>query len=777
MRRAQIDEGSQIHRNLAGNPAFLAASPGTQVFRTNWCQYPNMEASSGFNTVRTNLCTNPRGVFTFPGYGSDNNQTVTPNVTISGHPEGITIASRVEYSNATNPGVVIMIPATSGTLYAISCWVYHETIAATPGSAALAQAGVTSDPNAPAIVQGVWQRHTWIRTSTSTNHYGFRVSGQAGTGSFLITGITIEAAPAGGSFTSVGSFFDGATEASGDFTYAWSGAANASTSIQRAPNVQGWAAASLAVIYQSSSGPAIGTKTQAVVTKGSSGDGTFVADVTVVAGTSYTMSAWVKITDVVSNLSGSLRWKDTAQTIIGTDYSVNVQASLVVGEYRRVSITGVAPVGATRLQAMWRIYATHTPTTFYVDGVLISDHPIDFPYFDGATAAAGDFTYWWAGTANTSASYQRVKLVNALSASRNGSALDSRFSVWESTAEDGKKTAKWLSPAGTTNSTWRVATINASSVGWSPQSVKAGGQYTLFLRYRGSGWGAGQTVSIMIADGGSQNQVINYGAPAPVLNTTGWVEYRRTFTALRDATFSSTIYMSLPLVPQTTTDGVFEIRDWALYEGEYTGDLIIGSNPFSKWEGVAHQSPSIGYPQQLLDIAGKPILDYSAAGTYTLDNSFGNTEGRTFYTVVESLAELSAGLDIILQYGDNALNDTVANTYINLRFDTDSVSPNGTNGLFLRRTGGFGVNRPATSARHVSAWGIQSSGFLYQGVDGAIPTVDNTAMNLSHQKLYIASNNATHTHIRTIGYRGVHNDATRLAISRYLGNKYGAAIA
>ena len=193
-----------------------------------------------YETVRTNLNTNPRGVGTFTDYNGPTQQTITANVSISGagapaNPDGILTANRVAYTAAGgNPGIMVYGTQTVGTVYSMSAWVYHETVAG--GTQAFAEKGVLSQPSPPAIVQGTWQKVSWLAyTATQTFGFGFRVTGQTGSGSFLITGITVE-----GNATITPAFFDGNTAASGDFTYSWTGTANASSSIMKGLKVAGW---------------------------------------------------------------------------------------------------------------------------------------------------------------------------------------------------------------------------------------------------------------------------------------------------------------------------------------------------------------------------------------------------------------------------------------------------------------------------------------------------------------------------------------------------------
>jgi hypothetical protein len=178
----------------------------------------------------------------------------------------------------------------------------------------------------------------------------------------------------------------------------------------------------------------------------------------------------------------------------------------------------------------------------------------------------------------------------------------------------------------------------------------------------------------------------------------------------------------------------------------------------------------------LLDIAGKPLLDYSTSGTYTLDDSFGVTEGRTIYTVYQNLQDIpDANVYTIASYGNTAQTDTVPNTYLTLRQE----QANGAMNLIkTRKTGGGGPNNQTISiGAHVTAWGMNADGTLFTQSDNGVEATDPQVMSVLHQKITVWADTAFHKHHRTIMYRGKHDAATRQAVSRYLGNKYGANVA
>lgn len=497
----------------------------------------------------------------------------------------------------------------------------------------------------------------------------------------------------------------------------------------------------------------------------------------------YTFSSWLR-----SSASGKTHaliqvyWKDAATNWISTSQPAPV--ALTAGAWTRLSLIATAPAGAVSVGmvtdvdngSFWLAGDTLDGT-----GLLIEPGAVLNPFFCGSTPTLGDFVHSWLSTVNNSASEMRAPMVSTVSASRsNGVGYEnSRFFCLSSAAEDGKKTAKWLSPAGTPNSQWRIAQINGNSVvGWSSAPVKAGGRYTIFMRYRVSGWGASQTFTVMIADGTSLNQVIGNDTALP-LNASGWQEYRRTFTALQNATTASVIYITLPSTPQPTTDGIFEMREWFLVEGEYTGDFIDGTKPLSKWDGVANGSTSVGYPPQLLDLAGKPALDLFSSGTSLNSGGVaipvGATDARTIYLCYEAWDTtlnypnfgyygLSGSKGITFQTGP------IGNGNLFPRFDF----PGGSSNLGVTYVNG------RRTARHVVSMAFPTGlASITSCLDGAADRTDalTPGTGWDDGRAGLQGTMADGRGIRMLVFYAEHDRATRVAISRYLGNKYGALVA
>jgi hypothetical protein len=193
----------------------------------------------------------------------------------------------------------------------------------------------------------------------------------------------------------------------GDYTYAWSGTANASTSVQRSISADYWYGTTTASTFQSSTHKYSAGKSIGVLMKGVPGDGASAADTSgIVAGGSYTFSAWVKTTTNFTTLA-LIRWKLADQSII-SDSIATVTPTL--GQWTRVSVTAVAPANAALAQPMIRTLTAHSSALFYIDDVLFERASLLDSYFDGTTpaAAAGDFTYSWAGVAHKSYAYQQA---------------------------------------------------------------------------------------------------------------------------------------------------------------------------------------------------------------------------------------------------------------------------------------------------------------------------------------------------------------------------------
>lgn len=370
---------------------------------------PGSEVTAGAGVVtRTNLCTNPRGVFNFPEYTPGGTTAITPNVAVATHPDGVTTANRVTYAAGANPGVTLVNPLVSGSTYAITAWVFHESIAPTPGSQGLAQAGVVSQPGAPAVVAGAWQKLSWVVTAAGTSQLGYRISGQAGgSGSFLITGVICELNAAGAIQSAAPLFFDGATAAAGDYTYAWNGGANASTSYQRGVSVTGLGGSCPGV--QSGEWAASGTKSARVHATAptsdsytSPGGDTGGLRLGMEPGKVYTVMGKVRLDAVLAGSAQPSRALSlVAFTRVGTGSYVETRSTSAANAVgvTAMALTFTVPAGAT--EAFIRVYNGYTQGAGSVwwDDLMLVEGAYSGDYLDGSKAMAR-----WDAAANASTS-------------------------------------------------------------------------------------------------------------------------------------------------------------------------------------------------------------------------------------------------------------------------------------------------------------------------------------------------------------------------------------
>jgi hypothetical protein len=214
---------------------------GLPAPRTNLATNPSFETASGTVTVRTNLVTHPIADGNWSaGWGQGGGAGARTVVPDSRFPGGV--ASETTWTSApTDMNSVFIssgggIPVTPGVAYIISMF---YTVTNWPG--------IVSNIYAPGGVLGVIHNddmggglfRTWATwtPNVGTTTLGPTLSLRAGT--TLPT--TASTWRGGGSMleasTILGDYFDGSTLAAGDFSFGWTGATKASTSVQTAPGI------------------------------------------------------------------------------------------------------------------------------------------------------------------------------------------------------------------------------------------------------------------------------------------------------------------------------------------------------------------------------------------------------------------------------------------------------------------------------------------------------------------------------------------------------------
>jgi hypothetical protein len=427
LRRAQVARNSQSVRNLLTNPALETSQGSLYTVRTNLAAYPSFEAGGSNGVVGTNLATNPSMEATSGTVYVRTNLVVNPSFetnTTSWLPNTGSPTLAVDSSHAyvgTNGlkltstltsadiAVLFAVNLNASTTYTLSYYVYSPD--ARTSSFDIAGTGWTpSGLGTTSVPANTWTRVTATFTTPSTSPGNTTFYLHNGGGPTTIgTSLWIDAVLLEVSF-SAGTYFDGATAASGDFTHAWTGAANASTSVKQAPGVTSYGPNNNgSAIWSSTTLTYTGTKSLACKSTGlNSNNGTSIYVPPLTANTTYTLSTWVYLPAAygagISVAAGGSSFTLIRGNVVST-----------VGAWTRSSVTFTT--GATGPFDAYAYVITgsgDTPaagTIFYVDGWLLEQGAVLNAYYDGATAAAGDFTYAWSGAANASTSYKLAPAV------------------------------------------------------------------------------------------------------------------------------------------------------------------------------------------------------------------------------------------------------------------------------------------------------------------------------------------------------------------------------
>jgi len=194
------------------------------------------------------------------------------------------------------------------------------------------------------------------------------------------------------------SYFDGSTTAAANLTYAWSGTANASTSVQQYLANPSWGSLNSISAVASASQFYIGTKSALVTADGFGTFGIFNSGVAfawtaVTVGVTYTSSIYVRDVNTAVSYYAGIEWRNSGgssfSTINGTSKTVTSSG------WTRISVTATAPLGAVTAGLVF--YSTATPasgTQAYFDGAVFEASSTPTSYFDGSvTAIAPGTTY------------------------------------------------------------------------------------------------------------------------------------------------------------------------------------------------------------------------------------------------------------------------------------------------------------------------------------------------------------------------------------------------
>ena len=375
------------------------------IVRTNLCTNPNMEAAGALVTTRTNLIANPSAEIDAIGWGNLGWAVSRDITTFYTGAACFKVTSAAVAAIGTTCFSDYALGLVAGEICTMSMWVKSPT-ARTVGAriqwdnAAGTAAIGASDSASILLVPNVWTRIsvTAACMAGSDKARAILLSDSTTIGDVVyFDAVLFEKSP------TLNPYFDGST-AAGDFTYAWSGIANASTSLQKAPSVAGWSTAGIAhrdmtTFSKGAASVKVSTPTAIV--------GYVFQDT--IAASAAPGDVWTLSADIKTAGTNGASWIIVIQAwnAVG-GFLVQYQTALpfTVSTWTRFSVTTTAlPAGTDRIRCfpVWNTTQVAGDIIF-ADAVLIEKSATAGPYFDGSTPDADKNFYSWAGVADASVS-------------------------------------------------------------------------------------------------------------------------------------------------------------------------------------------------------------------------------------------------------------------------------------------------------------------------------------------------------------------------------------
>jgi hypothetical protein len=389
-----------------------------QPNRINHIKNPSFEGTTVATTSRTNQVTNPSLETNSNTYSPANSATIALSTAQKYVGNQSLLVTYAAAAGATTTGTGFVLSLPPNTTYTFSAYVYTPSGSVFP-QLSVQNGTITTTNSANATTTDGWQRLS--RTFTTGTHTGnqnysfYALNGSpvavGGTQSFYLDAVLVE------SGSVLKPYFDGATAAADEFTYSWTGTANASTSIQQYQRTPGWNYLRALSLIASTGQFYVGTKSALVTADGSglfginnSADGSFGCPITV--GKTYTFSIYVRDVDTAVAYYAGIEWKNSGGSILSTVISANI--SVTSSGWTRISVTGTAPTGAVTATAT--CYSRTAPTSnkkAYFDAALFEESSYAEAYFDGVTGYRNTDDILWenGGTnANARSLYYRNKV-------------------------------------------------------------------------------------------------------------------------------------------------------------------------------------------------------------------------------------------------------------------------------------------------------------------------------------------------------------------------------
>lgn len=390
--------------------------------RTNYATNPGIAYGGGGTSIlRTNLATNAAAASTtnFAAVAGTGGTAALTNQTTAGHTGND--FNRVTWSAATTAisgGLTYtQTGLAASTAYALSLWVKcnkAQTVTLTATFQTSASATVnTVTSSAVALPAGQWTQVFVTGTSgAAVDRVVLGVNAATG-GALWAVNDTLDADDVlivtG---TVQGPDFNGSTPASGDFTYAWAGAANASVSYMQGigpVNVTGSpGTGGLIMTYRSSAGsPGVYFGRVQWVSPASTGGSAgvvYTESLTGSAGDVFSARASVRM-NTPKSIALLFRFRN-GSTVVGT--VTTAYQTPAANTWTEFVADGLAATGAYTNIQVYMIFASAVTSaagdTLDMDGILIEKAAVSGQAFDGSTTTIPDRVARWTGPVNLSTS-------------------------------------------------------------------------------------------------------------------------------------------------------------------------------------------------------------------------------------------------------------------------------------------------------------------------------------------------------------------------------------
>ena len=370
---------------------------------TNLATNPSFETASGVVATLTNLFNNPSGRRTLTGY------TGAPGTLVLEAPSLTRID--INAAAASNSAYIIVESMTigGGKLLASTQYTFSASIYGDFTSVGVFVGGAVTGGASTTIAAGAFIRSSTTFTTTATGSVVFYVLNR----SAAAVGNKIAFRDAQVELGAVAtSYLDGNTAATGDFTYAWTGTADASASEQQAVGVgSGFRVTAI----QSSEWFLSGRKSvRLIVAPNTTNPDTYYSPLGdggairggLIAGGTFTVKAVLRLAAPQTNASDirartiRIFYRESSGTYRAVD---SPQAPNVAGEHS-LSVTATIPVGATESFIRLMNGTTSGNGDVWWDDLLVTQGAYTGPYFDGSARFADGRTTAWTGTADASTS-------------------------------------------------------------------------------------------------------------------------------------------------------------------------------------------------------------------------------------------------------------------------------------------------------------------------------------------------------------------------------------